>query len=105
MPPTKSPKSRAKVARAAPYPASKPTNDITNKENASSQENASPQDGASPAATLLPDSYLDIELEEAVGFFGDVEVPCYENACPSSESHTQLTWPGHYNPAQAERPD
>ncbi|KAH6621694.1 hypothetical protein C7974DRAFT_396985 [Boeremia exigua] len=103
----------ASVARATPYPASKPPKNTANKEN------ASPQDSASPAATPpltaedkpalksnpaaksepaakkdaalmkvtaasahpdLPDSYLDIELEEAIGFFGDIEVPCYENA-------------------------
>lgn len=103
----KSPKVRVISTRATPYPASKPTNNTANREN------APPLDSASPAATQLPaskdkpaakskpaakknsaskkdtatkvrldlpDSYLDIELEEAVGFWGDVEVPCYENA-------------------------
>jgi hypothetical protein len=103
----KSPKVRVIVTRATPYPASKPTNNTTNREN------APPLDSTSPAATPLPasrdesaakskpaaknnsaskkntatkvrldlpDSYLDIELEEAVSFWGDIEVPCYENA-------------------------
>jgi hypothetical protein len=106
MPSIKSAKVRAVVTRSAPYPASKPTNNTANREN------ALPLDSASPAATPLPaskdkpaakktaakktsapkkdtatrvrldlpDSYLDIELEEAVGFQGDIEVPCYDNA-------------------------
>ncbi|KAJ4395116.1 hypothetical protein N0V91_011052 [Didymella pomorum] len=91
MPSIKSAKVRAVVTRSAPYPASKPTNNTANREN------ALPLDSASPAATPLPaskdkpaakktaakktsapkkdtatrvrldlpDSYLDIELEEA----------------------------------------
>jgi hypothetical protein len=103
----KSPKVRAVVTRATPYPASKPTNKTTNRENAPPLVSTSPAATPLPAsrdesaakskpaaknksapkkntATKvrldLPDSYLDIELEEAVSFWGDIEVPCYENA-------------------------
>lgn len=86
MPPAKSPKGRAKGARAEPYPPSKPA---TNTEAVTividDKENDSPNDSASPApkpkstrnkndskkdssgekaSADLPDSYLDIFLEE-----------------------------------------
>jgi hypothetical protein len=103
MPPAKTSKSRAKT-RAEPYPASKPdetTIDSTtpDKENEAPKGNASPasesskkkdagkagekkgggkgskKDSNTKADASLPDSYLDIDLEEKKG-----EVPCYENA-------------------------
>jgi hypothetical protein len=106
MPPLKCPKVHVIVERATPYPASKPANSTANKEIAPSQDSASPAaillpasndkpaakskpaaknntiskgGTASRARPDLPDGYLDVELEEAIGFFGDVEVPCYEN--------------------------
>jgi hypothetical protein len=106
MPPLECPKVRVIVKRATPYPASKPTNSTGNQGIAPSQDSASPAAIPPPASkdkssaksksaakhnTVskkgnttrarpdLPDSYLEVELEEAIGFFGDVEVPCYEN--------------------------
>lgn len=106
MPPLKCPKVRVIVERATPYSASKPTNSTANKGIAPSQDSASPaalpppaskdksaakskpaaknntvskEGTATRARPDLPDSYLDVELEEAIGFFGDVGVPCYEN--------------------------
>jgi hypothetical protein len=96
-------KSRAKT-RAEPYPASKP-DETTIDSTAPDKENEAPKDSASLASepsktknagkatekkasgngskkdsntkadASLPDSYLDIDLEEKKG-----EVPCYENA-------------------------
>jgi hypothetical protein len=106
----KNPKVRASVTRATPYPASKPTNNTNNRENAppldstslpatpvpasrdesaakskpaAKNNSASKKNTATKVRLDLPESYLDIELEEAAGFWGDIEVPCYENARPS----------------------
>lgn len=120
MPPAKISSSRAN-ARPAPYPASKPNPPPNDKENEVPKDSASSIDQASnvkePKETLanktgsksaprdankpdLPDSYLDIDLEEKKG-----EVPCYENACycrspliPTPDNPT-----GRRHPPQTER--
>ncbi|KAJ8112699.1 hypothetical protein OPT61_g4990 [Boeremia exigua] len=88
MPPAKSSKSRKKAGRTAPYPASK------SADKSADQEPASPKDSASPVVIpplvskskpasddgsvieASPDllvTYLDIELEECFGHWGDLE--------------------------------
>lgn len=99
MPPAKTSTKRAN-ARTAPYPTSKPDTPSNDKENEAPNDSASPieqlpktkeskktperksssktsaKDSSTKAHADLPDSYLDIDLEERKG-----EVPCYENVC------------------------
>jgi hypothetical protein len=69
---------------AIPLPAPRDKSATKNKPAAKnktvSEKNTVSKEGTTTRARPdLPDSYLDIELEEEIGFFGDVEVPCYEN--------------------------
>lgn len=116
----KIPKTRVKNARTEPYRKSAKDTAIERPGEDIDKENASPDEGPSEtivppadkavskgkepttdkASADLPDSYLDIVLEEAKG-----EVPCYEDVRlpASSQTLTLLTCPGRNHKAQAER--
>ena len=53
--------------------------DAKGRSAAAKNNSGSKKNTATKVRLDLPDSYLDIELEEAVGYRGDIEVPCYEN--------------------------
>ncbi|KAH6613104.1 hypothetical protein C7974DRAFT_380814 [Boeremia exigua] len=101
MPSVRGSKSPTKDARAAPYPASRPTDDTANQQPVPSTDNTllpsepppasestsaqqrtpAPKDDTATKGQSAPQgSYLDIKLREYIGHWGEREVPCYENA-------------------------